>query len=330
MGTLDGDWSLVIENVSFSGINTWQVTGANGATTLDMNKRLKLEPCAAEPPQSGFRKTLVSGPDLDDDSEIDLVVAKKPGSPHAYEFSIHYQDEENPNVFVADTLPAEWIAKDVSGSSVDVDECGEQDSLSTDDGEVALFKGGKLDKKCQSSTHLEWVPPQEGGTITVLTETRQSPGKGHKSDVYAPTSCGALTLNNGAIAYETDEYGELVIDEHGDPVVLGETDALCLAAVSSDLLLTNNDRSEAADHDGDTIPSYVEACLSEVRTNPCSADTDGDGFNDNDDNCPVDFNGDQLDSDGDGLGDACDPDDDNDGVPDLEDPCPLDPYDLCF
>ncbi|HRY94286.1 MAG TPA: thrombospondin type 3 repeat-containing protein [Myxococcota bacterium] len=52
-------------------------------------------------------------------------------------------------------------------------------------------------------------------------------------------------------------------------------------------------------------------------------DTDGDGVPDAADNCPLDPNADQLDSDGDGEGDACDLDDDGDGEPDLTDNCPL-------
>jgi hypothetical protein len=52
-------------------------------------------------------------------------------------------------------------------------------------------------------------------------------------------------------------------------------------------------------------------------------DIDDDGVADKQDNCPEKPNKNQLDTDGDGLGNACDGDDDGDGVMDEDDNCPL-------
>ncbi len=57
-------------------------------------------------------------------------------------------------------------------------------------------------------------------------------------------------------------------------------------------------------------------------------DQDGDGVEDESDNCPSNANASQTDTDGDGLGDACDDDDDNDGIDDdVEEEIGTDPQD---
>ena len=70
-----------------------------------------------------------------------------------------------------------------------------------------------------------------------------------------------------------------------------------------------------------------DATEASLGTDPKKADSDGDGVNDNADNCPLTTNPDQANADGamDG-GDACDDDDDNDGVDDAaEDALGTDP-----
>ncbi len=56
---------------------------------------------------------------------------------------------------------------------------------------------------------------------------------------------------------------------------------------------------------------------------PAPVDSDNDTFVDDSDNCPTQFNPDQLDTDNDGIGDVCDDDDDGDGILDINDNCPL-------
>ncbi len=105
------------------------------------------------------------------------------------------------------------------------------------------------------------------------------------------------------------------------------------------------------DDDSDGLGDNCDTCLNDslndqdsdglcdATDDPCLNDpvNDPDGYNvcANDDNCPLDANSDQFDSDGDGWGDVCDnsPDDDNpdqkdsdfDGIGDISDVCPDDP-----
>ena len=79
---------------------------------------------------------------------------------------------------------------------------------------------------------------------------------------------------------------------------------------------------------GDALDPYGNTNQRSITLGPgtAPADADGDGVLDSTpDNCPLDPNPDQADSDSDGAGDVCeipDPDGDHDGVPDATDACP--------
>lgn len=75
----------------------------------------------------------------------------------------------------------------------------------------------------------------------------------------------------------------------------------------------------ANDYDGDGIEDDHDNCP--FVSNPDQADVDGDKVGDACDNCASVRNKDQADTDGDGIGDACDPDIDGDGIKNEDDNC---------
>ncbi|MFQ6093549.1 MAG: thrombospondin type 3 repeat-containing protein, partial [bacterium] len=87
------------------------------------------------------------------------------------------------------------------------------------------------------------------------------------------------------------------------------------------------------DSDGDGVEDDSDNCP--TVPNPSQADGDGDGLGDACDNCPTESNSLQSDGDGDGVGDVCDncptvfnssqSDSDGDGLGDACDSCPNDP-----
>ncbi len=88
------------------------------------------------------------------------------------------------------------------------------------------------------------------------------------------------------------------------------------------------------DGDLDGIPDVTDNCPADANADQldtdgdnigdvCDTDIDGDGIINTSDNCPLVSNSDQLNTDGDSMGDACDTDRDGDGILNTADNCPL-------
>ena len=106
--------------------------------------------------------------------------------------------------------------------------------------------------------------------------------------------------------------------------------------LSTSLALTITEASGSPDTDGDGVNDNVDNCPSTPNSDQadldvdevgdaCDGDIDGDLSLNADDNCPNTYNPDQADTDGDIIGDACDADIDGDLSLNDNDNCPLVP-----
>lgn len=95
-----------------------------------------------------------------------------------------------------------------------------------------------------------------------------------------------------------------------------------LAVFASGLVACDDSSGQKFSLGEDTGPIFSEN-VDPILPDVSVEDTDGDGFDDADDNCPEESNQDQADLDGDGVGDLCDRDLDWDGIENAYDNCPL-------
>ncbi|MBI2974623.1 MAG: thrombospondin type 3 repeat-containing protein, partial [Deltaproteobacteria bacterium] len=132
------------------------------------------------------------------------------------------------------------------------------------------------------------------------------------------------------------QYTLIAIKDNGDTSAFSPN----FIAKDSELFFSNYPDCESAawlfdgtgnwygDADGDLLLNIQEDvdqdCAGSLNeTNPVDSDSDDDGLSDSEDNCPLIANGNQADTDGDGVGDVCGADADADGLYNVNDNCPL-------
>ncbi|MGD8311350.1 MAG: thrombospondin type 3 repeat-containing protein [Gammaproteobacteria bacterium] len=252
-----------------------------------------------------FEKTITGGPDVDGAGGIDQVVEIVQQSPTTYTFKLAYTGDGSTAVEIEDVVPAEWNVTgliDHNGVKTAVLGDGEiADGCPGGDGPVVSSENNRKNNH-RSATKIVWTPVVSDQEcmieVEITTRTRnKSRGNPNKPNKFAPTSCGALYLNDGdAVVLD-------LADRWGAPIE--SAPALCLAAVEDvggDGIVYDG----SGDEDGDGISDIDESCT--FGTDPCvpDSDADSDGVPDSVDNCPGTANSEQADEDGDGLGDLCD------------------------
>ena len=155
---------------------------------------------------------------LDDASEMDcLEIEIVQTDTTRCAFFISYSGD---TAIVEDTVPAEWEVMSIEG---DVD--------------CTFVSAGK--KVYKSATKITCTETDEM-LILVTVQTRESPAtkdKANKVSKFKPTSCGDLVLNDGAVAYASEDDAKILVeDDDGNlvPIVIFVSNQLILDAVNPD------------------------------------------------------------------------------------------------
>ena len=176
-------------------------------------------------------------------------------------------------------------------------------------------------------------------TLNKTFEAAPSPYPGEACLTLSPTTTSSSvtqcdTGNSLSFSWNDLQAGSYTISETTVPSGYVAMAPIDFTVDVSQLSFTFDRNDPLLDSDNDGVHDVSDNCplvgnADQVNTDgdslgdACDPDDDNDGVADVGDNCPLVVNADQVDTDADGLGDACDPDDDNDGVLDIADVCSL-------
>ena len=202
--------------------------------------------------------------------------------------------------------------RDAGAGDADGDACDDDDDA---DGVVDKDDAFRTDACASTDTDGDGDPDRlVDGCATGLTEDSDADNDGFPDMANATTladNC-PVVANADQVNNDGDALGDVCDDDDDNDGVEDRADACPRGDTgwTSNNMTTDNDGDGCRDDSGEDL------------------DDDNDGFPDVAnattlaDNCPVVANADQVNNDGDALGDVCDDDDDNDGVEDLADACP--------
>ncbi len=148
------------------------------------------------------------------DKEIvgDCILEVKKSETQECTFNITY---DGARATIVDTISSGW----------------EEDPVvfADDNGECSVDapKGKNKKDNNKSATGFTCEDVTTPADFDVTVTTRESPGRGHSTEVFKPTSCDPFDINSGAKAILLDENGDPVLGTlDGKPIVLDSTDPL--------------------------------------------------------------------------------------------------------
>jgi hypothetical protein len=199
-------------------------------------------------------------------------------------------------------------------------------NLSTEGSGIRVFSGtARLDNTIVAGNFNGNSGTQDDIIGAVATANNNLVGNTAYSGGIAHGANGNIVGNAGSGMIDIESVLNTTLSHNGGPT---PTHALvpgspAINAGNSTLATDSSGNPLTTDQRGAGFPRVIGSSVDIGSFESAAADSDGDGVPDINDNCPLAPNADQLDTDGDGAGNACDADDDNDGVSDGVDNCPL-------